>query len=121
MFSVRPHRITCGTAMILTLLMASRIVHSEVIVEPAFPHLTFSSPVDLQNPGDGSNRLFVVEKQGTIRVFQNDPNASSSTVFLDISDRVDNSSSELGLLGLAFHPGFANNRSLSVRPEPVEG
>lgn len=81
----------------------------EITVEPAFPNLTFSRPVDLQHPGDGTNRLFVVEQAGTIRVFENDASASSSEVFLDIQNRVRDAGNEEGLLGLAFHPNFADN------------
>ncbi len=77
-------------------------------IEPAFPNLTFTSPVDIQNADDGSNRLFVVEQAGVIRVFQNDPAATASSVFLDISARV-LSGGERGLLGLAFHPDFPDS------------
>ena len=80
-------------------------------LERVFPDLDFRLAVDLQHAGDGSGRIFVVEKAGIIRVL--DPeNASSSSVFLDISDRVESGSSvsdERGLLGLAFHPDFEFN------------
>ncbi len=70
-----------------------------------------SEPVDLQAaPGDTS-RLFIVEKTGTIRIFQGDTLVSRP--FLDISSRVSNGS-EQGLLGLAFHPRFATNRKFYV-------
>ncbi len=62
------------------------------------------SPVDLADPGDGSGRLFVVEKVGRIRVLQN--GSILAEPFLDISDRVLSSGSEQGLLGLALHPNF---------------
>lgn len=78
------------------------------IVE-AFPNLTFTRPVDIQHPGDGTNRLFVVEQSGIISFFQNDSTADQKTTFLDIQDRVDDASNEEGLLGLAFHPDFENN------------
>jgi len=74
----------------------------------AFPALTFSSPVDIQNAGDGSNRLFVVEQAGVIKVFKNDSAIATSTVFLDIQQKV-TSGGERGLLGLAFHPDFKTN------------
>lgn len=77
-------------------------------VEEAFPFLTFSNPVDLQSARDGTNRLFVVEQQGKIFVFQNDRNTSTKKVFLDITDRV-SWGGEMGLLGLAFHPQFQTN------------
>jgi len=75
----------------------------------AFPELEFTRPVDLQHPGDGSGRLFVVEQRGIISVFPNDSTVEEAATFLDIEDRVDNASNEEGLLGLAFHPDYENN------------
>jgi glucose/arabinose dehydrogenase len=73
--------------------------------QAVFTNLSFSQPVALlQAPGD-STRWFVVEKGGIVRVFANDPNTLSASVFLDISAVV-NSAGEGGLLGLAFHPDF---------------
>ncbi|HZE19247.1 MAG TPA: PQQ-dependent sugar dehydrogenase [Candidatus Angelobacter sp.] len=69
------------------------------------------NPVDLQAaPGD-TNRLFIVEKTGTIRIFQG--GALVTRPFLDISSRVSHGS-EQGLLGLCFHPQFASNRRFYV-------
>ncbi|MEX0686106.1 MAG: PQQ-dependent sugar dehydrogenase [Balneolales bacterium] len=79
----------------------------QVIV--AFPELTFTRPVDFQQPNDGTNRSFVVEQRGVIFVFPNDSAISDASVFLDISDKVEDSSNEEGLLGLAFHPDFSSN------------
>ena len=62
-------------------------------------------PVDLQS--DGSGRLFVIEKVGRIRILQNDQLVEAP--FLDISDRVESGGNEQGLLGLAFHPQYAQN------------
>ena len=78
-------------------------------LEEAFPKLSFNRPVDLQDPSDGSGRLFVVEQAGVIRVFRNDPGVDSSGVFLDLRDLVDDAGNEEGLLSLAFHPDFASN------------
>ncbi len=64
-------------------------------------------PVGLAHAGDGSGRLFVVERMGRVRAV--DTNTSVASVFLDITDRVRSTSSEQGLLGLAFHPNFAGN------------
>lgn len=76
---------------------------------PAYPNLSFTRPVDYQYPGDGSNRVFVVEQRGVISVFEDDESASEATTFLDISGPVDDQSNEEGLLGLAFHPDYASN------------
>ena len=62
-------------------------------------------PVDLQP--DGSGRLFVIEKYGHIHVIEN--GQLIDTPFLNIEDRVNDSSNEMGLLGLAFHPDYAQN------------
>ncbi|MFV1980065.1 MAG: sorbosone dehydrogenase family protein, partial [Rhodothermia bacterium] len=82
---------------------------SQHSVEPAFPDLQFTRPVDLQHAGDSSDRLFVVEQAGRIQVFNNEPAVSSKKTFLDIRDRVNDSGNEEGLLGLAFHPQYAQN------------
>jgi glucose/arabinose dehydrogenase len=65
------------------------------------------SPVAITNAGDGSGRMFVVEKSGLIRIIQDD--LLLETPFLDIRDRVGSHSSEQGLLGLAFHPKYREN------------
>jgi len=81
----------------------------KVQLVPAFQKLSFERPLDLQDPKDGTKRLFVVEQGGLIKVFRNDPNASEAPVFLDIRDRVDFDQSEQGLLGLAFDPDYKTN------------
>ena len=65
------------------------------------------TPVDLQTPDDGSGRMFVVEQSGIIRIIAN--NALVTTPFLDISSKVTFNHSEMGLLGVAFHPSFKQN------------
>jgi uncharacterized repeat protein (TIGR03806 family) len=75
----------------------------------AFPNLTFSRPVFITHAGDGTDRLFVVEQAGTIRVFANQDSVPQATTFLDITGRVLSSGSEQGLLGLAFDPNYASN------------
>ena len=85
------------------------ISYAQTEIEPAFPFLFFLSPVDLQHSGDGTNRLFVVEQRGMIRVFEKSQYVAEDKIFLDIRDRVNNAGFEEGLLGLAFHPDFENN------------
>lgn len=63
-------------------------------------------PVAIENAGDA--RLFVVERPGVIRIVEPDGTVLA-TPFLDIATRVDDTSSEMGLLGLAFHPNYAIN------------
>jgi glucose/arabinose dehydrogenase len=93
----------------LTGLSFQASAQSQFQIEKAFPNLTFTRPVDLQADPLPDNRLFVVEQAGLIRVFQNTSLSDSLTTFLDIRDRVNDSGNEQGLLGLAFHPDYANN------------
>lgn len=65
-----------------------------------------SSPLFVTHAGDGSNRLFIVERGGIIRVLQ--PGASVTGVFLDLGTKV-LAGGERGLLGLAFHPQYTGN------------
>jgi glucose/arabinose dehydrogenase len=77
----------------------------QITTQRVFEQLSFNQPVALlQAPGD-SGRWFVVEQSGVVRVFDNDPSTSNSSVFVDITDRVA-SGGETGLLGIAFHPSF---------------
>src|SRR3954447_744038 len=69
------------------------------------------SPTQITNAHDGTNRLFVVEQRGTIRVIQT--GALQPGYFLDIRSKVEDGG-ERGLLGLAFHPQFASNHYLYV-------
>ena len=55
----------------------------------------------------------MVEKDGRIWVMQNDPAASTRTLFLDISSRVRNAGNN-GLLALAFHPDYESNGTFFV-------
>lgn len=57
-------------------------------------------------PGD-FDRIFVLEQLGRIRIIKN--GVLLATPFLDINTIVGNSGNEQGLLGLAFHPDYANN------------
>jgi glucose/arabinose dehydrogenase len=70
----------------------------------------------LQNAADGSGRLFVVEQQGQIRIVSN--NSLVPTPFLDITSLVD-FGGEKGLLGLAFHPAYSQNRRFFVNYDRV--
>jgi glucose/arabinose dehydrogenase len=63
------------------------------------------SPVHLVSPPDDP-RLFIVEQPGRIRVVEGGKLLPQP--FLDITDRV-SSGGERGLLGLAFHPRYAEN------------
>ncbi|MFQ5979818.1 MAG: PQQ-dependent sugar dehydrogenase [Candidatus Heimdallarchaeota archaeon] len=87
---------------------------NDAFLVKAFPNLSFERPVDFQHANDSTNRVFVVEQAGRIHVFNNSATASSTQVFLDITDRVSRTGNEEGLLGLVFHPEYLINGQLYV-------
>ena len=90
---------------------------SSVSIVNAFPNLSFTQPVDLQVPKDGTNRVFVVEKQGEIKVFDNNSSVNNTSTFLDLEGTI-STTSEQGLLGLAFHPNYQSNGYFYVYYNP---
>lgn len=67
----------------------------------------FVRPVDIQHSGDGSGRLFILEKPGKIKIIKE--GKLLSMPFLDIESKVNDSGNEEGLLGIAFPPHFATD------------
>lgn len=65
-----------------------------------------SSPLGVTQAGDGSGRLFIVQRGGLVRVVKGGTLQSGN--FLNVSSLTDGSG-ERGLLGLAFHPNFSSN------------
>jgi glucose/arabinose dehydrogenase len=90
------------------------IIQVAYSIESAFPNLSFTNPVGIYHAGDGTDRLFVVEQIGKIQVFNNYPATSSINTFLDITNIVNNNTNEEGLLGLTFHPNYAENGYIYV-------
>ena len=75
--------------------------------------VTLNAPIDLVNAGDGSGRIFIAEKAGTVRIYKN--GALLPNPFLNISSIVTNDAAgERGFLSIAFHPDYLNNRYFYV-------
>jgi glucose/arabinose dehydrogenase len=69
------------------------------LTQPAFPNLTFAEPLEADvAPGD--NRIYVAERYGRIVSFENNKDAKSTDVFLDLGKVI---------YGFAFHPQFQQN------------
>ena len=95
--------VVCAAVAVAVLCLSVPLL-AAIQLTPVVSGLT--EPLFLTHAGDGSNRLFVVEQRGTIRVVQ--PNSTSPSMFLDIRSRV-LAGGERGLLGLAFHPFHESN------------
>ena len=115
-FSTVPTAVARCPALLSVLLLCAVAVGAQDLrsreLRQVFTASSFSQPLFLTHAGDGSNRIFVVEKGGRIKVMPNQDDAIAS-VFLDLSNVV-NTTSEGGLLGLAFHPEYASNGRLYV-------
>jgi len=69
----------------------------------------FSSPVAIANDRTNNELLYVVERQGVIRIINDLATGAKAPVpFLDISERV-TSGGERGLLGMEFHPDYPDS------------
>jgi glucose/arabinose dehydrogenase len=87
----------------------------QIKLEPVLAGQTHS-PVDMVSAGDGTGRLFIADQRGTVRIFRN--GMLQPGVFLDISAKLVPERAgfdERGLLGLAFHPGYADTQSPGFR------
>ena len=91
--------------------MLTSFLWSEYNIENAYPNLNFDNPVGIYHSGDNTNRIFILEQEGIIKVFNNDASATNVEIFLDITSIVDQDGgyTEEGLLGLAFHPNYNEN------------
>jgi glucose/arabinose dehydrogenase len=72
----------------------------------------FAQPVHVADANDGSGRLFVVERGGTIRIVEH--GTVRPDPFLDITDIVESTGSEQGLLSVAFPPNYAESGQFYV-------
>ncbi|MGC4013331.1 MAG: PQQ-dependent sugar dehydrogenase [Luteolibacter sp.] len=85
-------------------------------LEEALPGMEFDQPLAIATaPGDAT-RLFIVEKTGRIQMISGWPDKPVKSVFLDLpavlmqkKKGTLGTEGEWGLLGLAFHPRFAEN------------
>ncbi|MBI5606424.1 MAG: PQQ-dependent sugar dehydrogenase, partial [Deltaproteobacteria bacterium] len=119
MMSIRK---TLFLGLILSLTLAQTGKKAEAQGAFPFPAISLSlkfagltNPVQITHAGDGSNRLFIVEQPGRIRIVEN--GVLLSTPFLDIGSTGANrvlSGGEQGLLGIAFPPGFAQKNYFYV-------
>ena len=100
-------------------------------VTPAFGQITWEDwegvdergrikelrPICMTHAGDGSGRLFVGTQIGMVQVIKPSDGPQEAKMVLDLRDVVQDfkeGHNEEGLLGLAFHPNFKQNREFFV-------
>ncbi len=111
----RPSRRLASLGLVLGLLVTLFAPHAASGAVSSIQLDLATSGLDaltqVTSAGDGSGRLFLVERRGIIRVFKDGSLQAGS--FLDMRTMV-GAGGERGLLGLAFHPEFAENGLLFV-------
>ncbi|MCX6865236.1 MAG: PQQ-dependent sugar dehydrogenase, partial [Verrucomicrobia bacterium] len=87
----------------------------------AFPALVLEEPTCLASPPGATKRLFVCQKRGLLRVIPDvTVPAPQALACLDLR-AVTSRDSECGLLGIAFHPDYSNNRHVYVYYSAKDG
>lgn len=91
---------TCFLYLSFTLFSQNEI-NKDLIAE------NLNIPVDISF--DHQNQMYVVEKRGIIVLVKQNGTSSTNQVFLNITNKVNSSAGERGLLGLVFHPDYETN------------
>lgn len=96
--------------------LATQTVQDNAVFPPKIslePFLSTSAQLTyLTDANDGSQRLFLVEKQGRVRIIRD--GKILDRPFLDISALVESRGTEQGLFSIAFDPDYASNGQLYV-------
>ena len=114
-------KILGSSTLLLLLGLAASNASAQVLLEPIISGL--SAPLGIVHAADGSDRLFLVEQGGRIKVF--DGATVRATPFLNIRALLPPTCppqcGERGLLGLAFHPAYASNGFFFVNYTDASG
>lgn len=94
------------TILISMLALAMQMAIAQPVIQLQTFATGFTRPVDIASAGD--ERLFIAEQRGIIHIL-NAQGQRLPTAFLNIQSRVNSASNERGLLGLVFHPNYAQN------------
>ena len=84
----------------------------DIVIEEYNFDISIEQLIGIYNAGDSSNRLFGIEQAGRIHAIEKDKNTTE--ILLDITEKVENTDWEQGLLGMAFHPDYETNNRLFV-------
>ena len=100
--------------IIKTLLITLLTQTTPVEFNPIHDKLMFDEPVQVVFSESEPNTMYVVEKDGLVRAATFDRSTTDKPVFLDITDRVDITNDEEGLLSFVFDPKYVENNYIYV-------
>lgn len=116
----RPFRPTLSmtTVCILTAVLATGFANAVLTTELVASGL--NEPTFLTSPLGDESRLFVLERNGVIKIIRTSDYALLSTPFLDISHLV-NIEGTRAANGFAFHPEYATNGYFFIQYNDLQG
>ncbi len=109
--NLKYHRFLPGLLLSILIITQSSIFAQPNIYMETVVATGLNAPIQITHAADGSDRIFVAERAGVIKVFS--AAYVQLGVYLDLSSRVD-AGGEGGLLSIAFHPDFETNGCLFV-------
>src|SRR5438552_2628101 len=100
----------------LALILAPTLLHAGSSSSPSLKPIAdgFTSPINLLTLDDGSGRLLIGDQIGVIRILNKDGTLAEKP-FADLRSKMvklPESFDERGLLGIALHPKFRNNKKV---------
>ena len=95
----------------------SSVTTSGISLSNIFEPLTFERPVGLEHRVGKPDLLYIVEQPGRIMSVNINKPKEKPSLILDITDRVNDSGNEQGLLGLAFHPKYPTQAYVNYTTE----
>lgn len=120
---MRARHVFAALAIPLGLIAAVASVLGATTLTTERVALGLSDPLFVTHAPDDPGRVFILEQPGRIRILDisSQPPVLLITPFLDIGSVVNNSGTEQGLLGLAFHPDFQSNGYFYVNYTGIDG
>ena len=104
-----------GLFLAAGLLSSLQAAAPSIKLEQIYQNIEVERPISVVIPDDGTNRRFLVEQTGKIRILPADESGSSAETFLDLTESMGvEKDFEEGLLGLAFHPSYKENGKFYV-------
>lgn len=112
MLLIRRASMIAGCLGLMGFVFANTSVHAATPLTTKLVANGLTRPIFVTHAPDDFDRIFIIEKQGIIKVLHINTSGASPMVFMNIDARVTGGTSdfsEQGLLGLAFDPDYANN------------
>jgi glucose/arabinose dehydrogenase len=106
--------VLCALVLALAPSTASQAQSDIARFEEVYEDIVFDLPLGIRFPDDGTDKVYIVERGGRVKVLDNDSDVAEASVFLDITERIATQPAG-SLLAIEFHPDYAENGHFFVR------